>query len=309
MSSTGYIGGEHLFRDIVVVARHELKDAVRSRRGIVVLILFLVGLVGGTLISIEFIRAIERSLAEALILEPTRGTGSMTATLWENQSFRRTVTDLVDDRDLAKALLSSPPLSLFYCGLLFMVTPMLVAMTSSHRLAEELWTGASRFVLFRTTRLAWCLGKFAGQSLVLLSALLISIPAAWLCGWIRMDDYPGWATFVSMVIFSSKAWVFGLAYLGFVSGISLWVRSPGLATALGVIGLAVLSFCYHGSGNIAGDGWYFAFEITRLFTPQAYQIDLLRPNWHHMIPAALSLFSLGMLFLLAGYLRLRRRDL
>jgi hypothetical protein len=296
-------------RDVALVARHELRDAVRSRRGMVVLLLFLAGLVGGTLLSIAFIRSIERNLARALIIEPTEGTGSMTATLWKNPSFRSTVTDLVSDASLAETLLATPPLSLFYCGLLFLLTPMLVAMTSSHRLTEELWTGASRFVLFRTSRFAWCLGKFSGQAMVLLIALLASIPVAWAVGWWRMDDYPGVATATTMLVFSLKAWVFGLAYLGMVSGVSLWVRNPGVATALGVIGLAGWSAWFHVSSHYAEPGWKFIFEITRLFAPQAYQVDLLRPGWSQPLPAGLSLLLLGLLGLMAGYLRLRRRDL
>jgi len=300
--------GERFWRDALIVARNEWQDALRSRRGMVVLLLFLAGSVGGTLLQIAFIQSIERNLARALILEPTDGAGSMTATLWKNDSFRRTVTDMVDDPDLAEALLSVPPLSLFFCGMLFIVTPLLVAMTSSHRLAEDIWTGAGRFVLFRTSRLSWCLGKFGGQAAVLLFAVLASVPAAWLCGWFRMEDYPGWATFVAMLGFAAKAWVYALAFLGLVSGVSLLVRNPGLATAIGVIALAVVSAIYHACGYYAGSGWRIALDAPRFLTPQAYYVDLLHPDLRHAGPAMLSLINLALAYLLLGYARLKRRD-
>lgn len=299
---------ERLFRDAGVVAWNEWQDSLRSRRGLVVLLLFLAGAVGGILMSIAFIHSVEKNLAKALILEPTEGTGSMTATLWKNASFRSTVTDLVDDPDLAEALLSAPPLSLFFCGIIFFLTPMLVAMTSSHRLTEDVWSGASRFVLFRTSRLAWCLGKFAGQGVVLLIALLVSVPAAWLCGWIRMEDYPVWATLVAMFVFAMKAWVYSLSFLGLVSGLSLFVRNPGVATAVGVLGLAAFSIVYHVAGHYSGEGWWIALELPRFLTPYAYHVDLLRPDWRHMFPSIITLITLSIAYLLAGYARLARRD-
>jgi hypothetical protein len=299
---------ERLLRDAGVVAMNEWQDALRSRRGLVVLLLFLAGAVGGILMAISFIHSIERNLAKALVLEPTDGTGSMTATLWQNQSFRSTVTDLVDDPDLAEALLSAPPLSLFFCGIVFFLTPMLVAMTSSHRLTEDIWSGASRFVLYRTSRLAWCLGKFAGQAGVLLVALMISVPAAWLCGWIRMDDFPVWATLVSMSIFAVKAWIYALSFLGLVSGLSLFVRNPGVATAIGVLGLAALSVVYHVAGHYSGEGWWILLELPRFLTPYAYHVDLLRPDWRHMLPSIITLLTLSLAYLLAGYAHLARRD-
>ena len=281
---------DRTFHDASIIAVNELQDALRSRRGMVVLVLFLAAAIGGTLLSIAFIHSVERSLARALMLEPTEGTGSMTATLWKNQNFRKAVTDMVDDPDLAESLLSAPPLSLFFCGIVFFLSPMLVAMTSSHRLTEDVWTGASRFVLFRTSRLSWCLGKYAGQGAVLLIALLASVPAAWACGWFRMEDYPSWATLVSMTGFALKAWVYALAFLGLVTGVSLFVRSPGVATAVGVLGVAALSIQYHVAGRYSGEGWRMALELPRLLTPQAYQVDLLRPDWRHALPAVASVF-------------------
>lgn len=296
-------------RDVVVVAVQELADALRSRRALVVLLLFLLGAVAGTLASIKFIHTIEKSLSGMLGLEAGSGTGGTTATLWKNQWFRRTVTDMVDDKTLAEALLDVPPLSLFYMVIAFFFTPMLVTLTAAPRLAEEIWSGSARFVLFRTTRLAWCTGKFGGQALLLLAALLASVPAAWLCGLLRMTDYPAWATAAAMTTFAIKAWLYGLAFLGLASGVSLLFRSPGLATAGGLIALMGVTAAFHVARHYAGPGWRRLLDLVPPLTPRAHYYDLLRPDFVHSSTAALYLLLLGLGYLALGYGRLARRDL
>ena len=301
--------GRRLLRDIAVVAWQELADALRSRRAMVVLLLFFLGSVAGTLLSIKFIHTVEKSLSGVLGLEASAGTGGTTATLWKSQWFRHTVTDMVDDKSLAEALLNVPPLSLFFAVIAFLFTPMLVMLTAAPRLAEEIWSGSARFALFRTTRLAWCLGKFAGQALLLLVALLGSVPAAWLCGLFQMTEYPAWATFAAMALFAGKAWLYGLAFLGLATGVSMLFRSPGLATAAGLISLMVITAVFHAARHYAGPGWRRLLDVVQLLTPRAHYYDLLRPDLAHSLTAALYLALLGLGYLMVGYARLARRDL
>ena len=297
------------FRDVAVIAAQELVDSLRSRRALVVLLLFLLGSIAGTLLSIKFIHTIEKSLSGMLGLEAGTGTGGTTATLWKNEWFRHTVTEMVDDKSLAEALLSVPPLSLFYCVIAFLFTPMLVTLTAAPRLAEEVWSGSARFVLFRTTRMAWCVGKYGGQALLLLAALLCSVPAAWLCGLLQMTDYAAAATLFAMLGFAFKAWVYGLAFLGLASGISLLFRSPGLATAGGLIALMAVTALFHLARHWAAPGWRRICDVVQMLTPRAQYYDLLRPDFIHAATAGLLLLLLGIGYLLGGYARLARRDL
>jgi hypothetical protein len=112
-----------------------------------------------------------------------------------------------------------------------------------------------------------------------------------------------------MFVFAVKAWVYALAFLGLVSGLSLFVRNPGVATAVGVLSLIFLSVIFHVAGNYSGAGWRMILELPRMLTPYAYHVDLLRPDWKNTIPAAITLFALSLTYLLAGYARLTRRDL
>ncbi len=296
-------------RDLLIIAGHELTDALRSRRGIVLVLLFLIAIVTGVQFSIRFIFTLETGLSEALGLDAARRAGGVSTTLWQNAQFRHAITGMIGDRALANALLSVPPLSLFYCGIVFFATPLLVALTCAPRLADELWSGAARFVLFRTTRLAWGLGRLLGQALQLLIAFLLSVPAAWLCGALQMDGFARGATLLAMLVFAIKAWVFGLCYLGIVSGLSLVCRGPGLATALGIGVLPVLSALFHASRHYAGDGWRRLFDLTALLTPRAHYFDLLRPDLPHALSGAVFLILLGLGYFGLGYARFARKDL
>jgi ABC-type transport system involved in multi-copper enzyme maturation permease subunit len=302
-------GVARFLRDVAVVAANEWSDSLRSRRALVVLLLFFLGSVAGTLASIKFIHTIEKNLSGMLGLEASAGTGGTTATLWKNQWFRHTVTDMVDDKTLAEALLDVPPLSLFYMVIVFFFTPMLITLTAAPRLAEEIWSGSARFVLFRTTRLAWCVGKFGGQALLLLLALMVSVPAAWLCGLLRMTDYQALATAWAMTCFATKAWLYGVAFLGLATGVSLLFRSPGLATAGGLIALMGVTALFHLARHYAGAGWARTWDVVQVLTPRAHYYDLLRPDLAHSGTAALYLGLLGLGYLMLGYARLVRRDL
>ena len=164
------------FRDVMIVAGQEMSDSIRSRRAIVVLVMFLAIALMLTLLSIKALHAFETALSGALMLDTSEHTGTVTAALWKNPNFREMIIHMVGDRDVALSLLNFPPLSLFFMGIVFAFTPALVAFTSSARFADEIWSGSIRFVITRTTRIAWCLGKYFGQSLQILIALLASVP-------------------------------------------------------------------------------------------------------------------------------------
>ena len=309
MSSELHPSPRRFLRDILIVAGQELADSIRSRRALVVLLLFLGGAAAGSLLSIKFIESIEKGLNAAMGLDASGRTGDVTATVWKNPAFRHTVTEMIGDRDLAESLLNVPPLSLFYCAIAFFFTPMLVALTSSARMTEEIWSGSARFVLFRTTRLAWCLGKYGGQALQLLVAFLLSVPVAWLCGYFRLASFDGAATLLAMLIFTFKAWIYSLSFLGIVSGLSLWCRNPGIATALGLFSLIVFSAVYYTAKHFAGEGWRRSLDLVQLLTPRAHYFDLLRPDLAHAVTATVFIVALSLGYLLLGHLRLSRRDL
>lgn len=295
-------------RDLCIVAGQELAESVRTKRALLLTLLFCGVTVAFTLWFIKMITIVEEQLVNALVLDAGT-TGSTAAALWKSDMFRRGLTDMIGDKDVAASLLEFTPLGLFFGFMSLSLAPWLVALTSSARITEEIWSGSARFVLCRTTRLAWLFGKYLGQALQLLVALMLSIAACWLCGWFRLGSFDGAATFRDMLLLAPKAWIYGLTFLGLVSGISMFCKSPGIANVLGMIGLIVTSAGYHLAHHFAADGWRRILDAVQIVLPRHHYFDLMRPDWAHALPATVFLLALGLGYLLVGYARLARKDL
>ena len=272
-------------------------------------LLYVAGSVAGTLLFVVVLQKIERQLAESLGVTVASGTGSVTATLWKSDGFRHMLTNLAGSESLAVTLLQVPPLALFYGWLSFTFTPALVMLTSTARISEEVWSGSARFVLFRASRLHWCLGKFAGQAIQILGALLLSAAGAWLVGLLRMKSFEPSATAWAMLLFTLRAWVYSLTFLGLALAVSQWCAAPNLALAFGffaMIGLAVLSGV---SDHFAGEGWRRVWDLVHVLTPGGHSTDLWWADAAHLLPACVFLAALAFTYLAAGYAWFVRRDL
>ena len=297
------------FRAVWIVARHELADSVRSRRVLVLLLLYLAGSVAGTLLFISILQKVERQLVETLGLAAANNTGSVTATLWKSDWFKGILTTLVGDRERAAALLAIPPLGLFYGWLSLSFAPLLVMLMSSARIAEEIWSGSVRFVLFRASRLHWCLGKFAGQAAQLMLALLISAVGAWCVGLIRMHAFQPLPTAWAMLGFACKAWVYAMAFLGLATAISQVCTAPNLALALGFIAMIAMTALSALARHFTGAGVRRLWDLANALTPGGHRLDLGWGDALHAWPAAVFLLTLSVAYLLAGYAAFARRDL
>lgn len=294
---------------ILTVAGNELVDSIRSRRVLITILLYLAGSVAATLIFLHTLQGIEKQMIESLGLSATAKTGGVTATLWKSDSFRRLLTDLIGDRDLALSLLNIPPLALFYAWLSFSFAPLLIMLTSATRISEEISSGSIRYLCFRASRLHWIAGKFTGQALQLLVALLLSAIGAWVTGLVRMQSFEPLATATAMLVFTFKVWIYALVFLGLATAISQWCATPNLALTMGFLALIVLAILSPVSTHYAGDGVRRLWDIVNVLTPQSHRLDLWRDSATRVVPAAIFLVTLTVAYLLAGYARFARRDL
>lgn len=295
--------------DVLIVAGQELGESLRTKRALLMLVLFSGMTVFFTFLVTKLVITIEEGMLDTLHLSPG-ASGTTTSVLWNHEFFRHIVRRLADgDSEVAQMLLSYTPFGIFYGFLMIHMAPWLVALTSSARITEEIWGGGARFVLCRTTRFAWTVGKFIGQALQLLLALVLTAAAAWLTCWFRLDSFEGALTLRDMVIFAPKAWLYGLAFLGLVSGISMYCKTPGIANVLGIVGFLAATALYYISKHNAGDGWRQIFDAIQIVLPHHHYFNLMYPDWEHTLPSALFLFALGLGYLLIGYARLARKDL
>lgn len=297
------------FRSVLIVARHELAEGIRTRRAVVVLILYLAGSVTATNGFISALNRIEEQVAEMLALAPGASTGAVADALWESRQFQRMITALVRDRDVARALFAVPPIALMYAWLAFTFTPILVMLTTSSRIASEIGTGSVRLVFLRTQRLAWAFGKFLGQSLVVIVALMLSVAGAWITARLRMDGLDGGAAAVGMIAYAGKAWIFSLSFVGLALGVSQTTRHPNLATVIGFVAWIAMRVLAWVAGRFEGDGVRELWHVARMITPHGHWVDLWRPDAAHVISATLFLSALGLVYLVIGHCILSRKDL
>ncbi len=294
---------------IGIVARHELTDSVRSMRALVMIVLYLAGSIAATWGFLIILREYESILQQQIGLKPSGTTGGVTAALWKSQSFRDLLTSLVKDQELAKSLLNIPPLGLFYGWLSFAFAPIFVMLASASRISEEVSSGSARFVLFRSSRFSWIMGKFLGQAGLLMLALLMSAAGAWCVGWYRMAYFEPWLTAQAMFLFALKAWIYALAFLGVATAISQLCSSPNLAQALGYVALIAMSALNAAASYFSGSGWRRACDLVEMLLPQGHRLDLWRPDMAHMVSAGVFLLALSFAYLSVGYAFFSRKNL
>ncbi len=296
-------------RNTWTVTLHELTDSIRSRRAIVLLILYALNAIVATLIFVKVLHEIENQFEKAVGVAQAEKAGGTTSALWKNRSFREMVSHLVGNRETAEKLLETPPLALFFGWLSFFYTPLLVMLMSASRISEEIWSGSVRFVMFRTSRLSWCAGKYAGQALQLLVALLLSGLAAWITGWCRLAFFDPGANAIAIAIFSMKAWIYGIAFLGLAMGVSQVIASPNVATAVGFIVMVVFAVLSMLAEWVVRQPWREILNVVDLLVPGGHKMDLWLPDAMHVGTATVFLLALGAAYMLAGYAGFSRRNL
>lgn len=296
-------------RDAWVVATFELRDALRSRKALVLLVLYVAGAGAGTGIFVRVLSAIETALARTLQVAATDRPGAMTRALLDTREFHDIVARLIGDDQLADELVHIPPVALFYGWLAMTFVPFLVILLASDAVASDVATGTARFSLFRTSRMAWATGKLAGQAALVALGIAAGGVASYVIGWIFLSAFEPLATLVWMAQLGARAWVLAFAYVGLALGVSQLTRSTHWSRGLGLLALV-------GSG-VAGEWltsrWAEAHipvisSSLVVLLPRAHELDLWRTLWWERLPACVMLIALGLCYFAAGHLRFARRD-
>jgi len=298
-----------LVRDIFIVARYELSDAVKSRRAAVVLLLYVVGAMLTCNGFISVLRRIEVELCKVLSLPPSSSPGAVVSVLWKSRQFSRMMRELIGDRQVVEQLMSVHPMALVYGWLIFAFTPILVMLTTSTRISEELESGSVRFVLLRTSQPAWCVGKFFGQALTIIVALMFSALGSWCLTRFRLTGMNNFAVAQGMIIYSWKAWLYSLAFIGMALGVSQLTRSPNKAMALGFGAWMAVTVLGIMSKHFVGDGWKQIWQAVHMLVPIGHRLDLWRVDLVHQVQSVAFLVCLGFVYMFAGHAFLSKRDL
>jgi len=297
------------FRRIWLTALYEWRGAIRSRRALVLFVLYLATAVLCMYGTISILGKMEVELSKILMLPGGSEAGIVSETLWKSEPFRRIVRSVVGDSLVFESLLSRHPVELLYAWFAFLLAPMLVVLVSGGSVAEDRRSGAVRYMLTRVTRLEWSVGKYMGQAMLIACAIALGAVGAWLVAWARMPSAPAFRILVPMLCWAAKAWAYSLAWLGLALGVSHFVRASGKAVALGILALFALSVMFGlVKMSVTLFGWPPALVHLSVLSPAYSEDALWRGSPVALVGAAFHLVALGFVYLMAGAAVFARRD-
>ena len=294
---------------IIRVALFELAAAVRTRRAIVLVALYLAWSLLGMSGAITALGKMEDRLAEILQVEKVEGkSGVVSAALWKSKSFQQLVRSVVGDSLIYDDIVGKHPAELIYAWIVFLSVPLLTVLVATRRVAEEVKSGAAKYMLLRVTRLEWTLGKYLGIALLMLVGLLIGAVAAWIVAAFRLSGADIPALLPAMIVWSVKAWFLSLAWLGLALGVSHLFKSGAKADAVAIllmIAFSVVPAILKGFGSAWLGGKLLV--LVRLF-PSSVDAALWRSSFLPVAASATWLVMLGLLYLSVGHAVFARRD-
>lgn len=297
------------FRQIWRVARYEWFDAMHSRRALVVLLLYMAAAVCTMHWSINLLHRMENELVSMLQLPQSEQAGVVSTTLWKSKQFQRMMKNITQNDMVLQDLTGKHPVELIYAWFAFFYTPMLVVLVAGNRIAEDIGSGAVRYVIFRTSRACWSIGKFAGQVLMIGLSLLLSGIGAYAVAKYRLAGSGSPDLLLNILQWSLRAWVYSIPYLGLAMGLSHLTRSASKATIMGII---AITFCFVISIMIrhftAETGWRAYLPYVSPLIPDDHKMLLWRDATAPLVTGFTYLVTLGLCYLLIGYAFFRKRD-
>ena len=291
------------------VACYEWFDALRSRRALVVLLLYMAAAVCNMYWSINLLHKLENELATLLQLPKSEQTGVVSTTLWKSKPFQRIMKEMTQNDLVLKDITGKHPVELIYAWFAFFYTPLLVVLVAGNRIAEDLGSGAVRYVIFRTSRSSWTLGKFIGQAFMIFFALLLSGVGAYAVAKYRLSGSGTPDLFLNILQWSVRAWIFSFPYLGLAMGLSHLTKSASKATVMGIV---AITFCFVVTILLrhftADTGWRSYLPYLGVLVPEDHKMYLWRSSLAPLVTGTVYLMTLGFCYLLAGYACFRKRD-
>ena len=294
---------------ILRAALFELAGALRTRRALVLILLYLAASLLGMNGSITALGKMEDQLSDVLKVERVNGkSGVVSAALWKSKHFQKIVRGMVRDTRVYDDIVGKHPAELLYALIVVLSVPLLSVLVSSRRVAEEVRTGSAKYMLLRVTRLEFTLSKYLGQALLMLAGLLIGAVGAWCVAAFRLSGADLPALFPAMLMWSVKAWFLSLAWLGLALGVSHFFKSGAKADAVAILMMlawyvvpALLKA--YANGPVSGR----LLVLTRLF-PSSVSDMLWRSSFMPVATCAAWLFMIGLFWLSFGHIYFARRD-
>jgi len=287
----------------------EWGGAIRSRRALVLLVLYLGAAVLCMNGTISVLGKMETELAAVLQLPDTGETGVVSASLWKSKPFNRMVRSVVGESPVLDDITGRHPVELIYAWFVFLCAPLLAVLVAGTRISEDLRSGAVRYMLVRETRLEWSVGKYLGQAIMIAVALVVSAMGAAVVTFCRLPSGTATSLFLPLINWGLRAWIYSLAWLGLALGISHLTRSPGRATSLGIVAIGIFGALSPVVDFLcASKGAPGVLTHLRMLVPAGAEMSLWRFSAVPLLSGSFHLVILGLTYLMAGAAVFCRRD-
>lgn len=299
-------------RDVALVARFELGEAVRSRLLIVMVLLF----VGGGALSAwgytSTLERIEQGAAQVTGGPQARRPGGVVSRMRRSGSYRDLLRTFLRDDRKADYFASIPPLVVFFGWASIMFTPWLVLFTSSETIAADVASRAIRFSVLRTGRLSFALGKTLGQAAIVAGVTALQAVTFFMVAWAALSSFEPGATALGLLSYWPRVLLYLLPFLAWAMFASMATASANLARVLalgGAVVLAILSGLSSSTRLRGGPVRDVLLDLAGYLTPIGHSEGLSYPPGGRLAGDVLILLALAVVYFCAGFAVLRRRDL
>ena len=294
---------------IVRVAIADIGTSLRSRRAIVMILLFAAvsALIAYALVSA--FAAIEREVVAALGLPAADNPCAVSATLWKSKPFMRFASGVAGGNLVFADIIGRHPLVLAYAFFMFSTVAVLTLLVSAPKIADEIRSGAARYWLIRTTRGEWSIGKFVGEALLVAVSLSVGSLSAWGVVAFRLPGATGAVLLPDFLDWTARAAAYAFAWLGLFIGISHVARSGGKAVAFSIMAMLALSVWPVTLGNIAEVCPYLSFvKGLDVLAPHSAMSLMWRRTPAALLRGVVHLSAISFLYVGIGAALFRRRD-
>lgn len=292
-----------LLRDIGLIAGFDLRESLRTRRALVLVLLYLLIAASVSGIYVQIMTQIQDSVSAlsgiAGAADDPQASASMA--MVQDEGYRMLLLFFAGgDAPLADHLASYPPMVLVYSWISLAFLPWFIALTSYDMIAGDIHLRTIRYAALRTSRGAFVLGKLLGQAALVAAVTGLGMLPVVVISAIYLPGFD----FVGTVLALLSTWpitvLCALSFLGIVTFASQLCKGPGAARAVAV-GLLFLIWIFTLLPGPIGH--------LELLSPWYWKFGLFHPAIDQRLLAIGACLGLCAGYTALGYLRFRRRDL
>ncbi len=292
------------------LTRHELVIAAKTKRLLVVSLVYVAAAVLGSLAYSYALREIEAAALAALDetgMDPIRAAAAYTLT--SNTAYTQLVAFFAGApvEELAESVLRSAPVPVyFWASLTFL--PFLIGFTSFDVVQSDLHNRTLCYSTLRASRRTLLLAKFVAHLITLTLVSGLAALAFLLLTTVMVKSVELGTTVPGML----RVWLFlipvGAAYLALTTTMSTLTKRAAAALAFAVTGVFLLRVFYW-LGAIPEESSYALLRYLRYVSPVTYQDSLWRAGILTPFTGVLAFAVFTAVFLFLAERRLQGRDL